>query len=163
MEIFEGDSGSRVSRIEVINTGRRRRFTEDEKLRIVAESFAGRGQALATARQYGISRSLLNRWRKSVRQGLECQKQSDGFVPAFVMPEAFVPVKQVTPPAAMEHPVAPPSGRMEIVARTVVVWSWTAASTLRRCCGSCGVWRRCGDHAADSDEAAPLFGDDCAR
>ena len=43
MEIFEGDIGSRVSRLEVINTGRRRRFTEDEKLRIVAESFAGRG------------------------------------------------------------------------------------------------------------------------
>ncbi|WP_416068530.1 transposase (plasmid) [Rhizobium sp. YTUHZ045] len=124
MEIFEGDSGSRVSRLEVINTGRRRRFTEDEKLRIVAESFAGRGRASATARQYGISRSLLNRWRKSVRQGLHSQKQTDGFVPAFVMPETFVPVKQVTPPAAMEHPVAPPSGRMEIVAangRRVVV------------------------------------------
>jgi transposase len=124
MEIFEGGSGSRVSRLEVINTGRRRRFTEDEKLRIVAESFAGRGQASATARQYGISRSLLNRWRKSVRQGLHDQKQTDGFVPAFVMPEALVPVKQVTPPAATEHPVAPPSGRMEIVAangRRVIV------------------------------------------
>jgi len=124
MEIFEGDRGSRVSRIEVINTGRRRRFSEDEKLRIVAESFAGRGQASATARQYGISRSLLNRWRKSVRQSLHAQKQSDGLVPAFVMPEAFVPVKQVTPPAAMEHSVASPSGRMEIFAangRRVIV------------------------------------------
>lgn len=47
MEIFEGDSGSRASRLK-INTGRRRRFTEDEKLRIVAESFAGRGRASAT-------------------------------------------------------------------------------------------------------------------
>ncbi|MDQ0560006.1 transposase-like protein [Rhizobium mesoamericanum] len=82
MEIFEGDSGSRLSRLEVINTGRRRRFTEDEKLRIVAESFAGRGRASATARQHGISRSLLNRWRKWVRQSLHGQKQIDGFVPA---------------------------------------------------------------------------------
>lgn len=124
MEIFEGGSGSLVSRIEVINTGRRRRFSEDEKLRIVAESFTGRGRASATARQYGISRSLLNRWRKSVRQGLHVQKQSDGFVPAFVMPEAFVPVKQVTPPAAIEHLVASPSGRIEIFAangRRVIV------------------------------------------
>ena len=32
MEILEGDIGSRVSRLEVIHTGRRRRFTEDEKL-----------------------------------------------------------------------------------------------------------------------------------
>ena len=96
MEIFEGDIGSRVSRLEVINTGRRRRFTEDEKLRIVAESFAGRGLASATARQYGISRSLLNRWRKSVRQGLLGHQQTDGFVPAFVTPETFMPVKQAT-------------------------------------------------------------------
>ncbi|WP_437409156.1 transposase [Sinorhizobium meliloti] len=89
----------------MINTGRRRRFTEDEKLRIIAGSFAGRGRASATARQYGISCSLLNGWRKSVRQGLPGQKQTDGFVPAFVRPETFVPVKQVIPPAAMEHPV----------------------------------------------------------
>ncbi len=124
MEIFEGDIGSRVSRLEVINTGRRRRFTEDEKLRIVAESFAGRGLASATARQYGISRSLLNRWRKSVRQGLLGHQQTDGFVPAFVTPETFMPVKQATAPAAMEHPVESASGRMEIVAangRRVVV------------------------------------------
>lgn len=124
MEILEGDSRSRVSRLEVVNTGRRRRFTEDEKLRIVAENFAGRGRASATARQYGISRSLLNRWRKLVRQGLHGEIQPDGFVPALVMPETFVPVKQATPPAAMWHPLAPPSGRMEIVAangRRVVV------------------------------------------
>lgn len=94
MEILGGDSGSRVSRIEVINTGRRRRFSEDEKLRIVAESFAGRGRASATARQYGISRSLLNRWRKSIRQGLHGQKPTDDFVPTFVMAETFMPVKQ---------------------------------------------------------------------
>lgn len=124
MEIFEGDSGSRVSRLEVINTGRRRRFTEDENLRIVAESFSGRGCASATAREYGISRSLLNRWRKSVRQSLHGQKQTDGFVPALVVPETFMPVKQATSPAAMKHPVVSPSGRMEIVAangRRVVV------------------------------------------
>lgn len=69
---------------------------EDEKLRIVAESFAGRGRASATARQYGISRSLLNRWRKSVRQGLHSQKQTDGFVPALAVPETFMPVKQAS-------------------------------------------------------------------
>lgn len=135
MEILEGDIGSRVSRLEVIHTGRRRRFTEDEKLRIVAESFAGRGRASATARQYGISRSLLNRWRKSVRQGLHGQKHPDGFVPACVMPETFVPVKQVPVPAAMEHPVASACGRMEIVAangRRVVVDSSVDVDALLR-------------------------------
>jgi hypothetical protein len=66
----EGDITTPVSRLEVINTGRRRRFTEDEKLRIVAESFAGKSRASATARQYGISRSLLNRW---LHQPLGCK------------------------------------------------------------------------------------------
>ncbi|WP_234189930.1 hypothetical protein [Shinella sp. NM-101] len=34
------------------------------------------------------------------------KKQTDGFVPAFIIPETFVPVKLVTPPAAIEHLVS---------------------------------------------------------
>ena len=45
--------------LEVVETGRRRRWTEDEKLRIVAESLSGRRLVSSTARRYGISRSLL--------------------------------------------------------------------------------------------------------
>ena len=40
-------------------TGRRQRWTEDEKLRIVAESLSGARQGSSTARRHGISRSLL--------------------------------------------------------------------------------------------------------
>ena len=46
-------------RLEVVETGRRRRWTEDEKLRIVAESLSGARQGSSTARRHGISRSLL--------------------------------------------------------------------------------------------------------
>jgi len=46
-------------RLEVVETGRRRRWTEDEKLRIVAESLSGSRQVSSTARRHGISRSLL--------------------------------------------------------------------------------------------------------
>jgi transposase len=40
-----------VQRLEVVNTGRRRRWSEDEKLRIVEESFQGHRQVSATARR----------------------------------------------------------------------------------------------------------------
>ena len=121
MNTIEGDITAPVSRLEVINTGRRRRFTEDEKLRIVAESFAGKSRASATARQYGISRSLLNRWRKSVRQGLLGDRHSAGFVPAFVVPDTCLPVAA---PVATDVAKSASCERMEVVSlngRRVIV------------------------------------------
>ncbi len=44
-----------VQRLEVVNTGRRRRWSLDEKLRIVGESFQGHRQVSATARRHDIS------------------------------------------------------------------------------------------------------------
>jgi transposase len=46
-------------RLEVVETGRRRRWSEDEKVRIVLESLAGPRLVAATARRHGISRSQL--------------------------------------------------------------------------------------------------------
>ena len=46
----------RVERLEIVETGRRRRWSEDEKLKIVVESFQSPRQVAATARQHGISR-----------------------------------------------------------------------------------------------------------
>lgn len=45
-----------VSRLEVVETGRRRRWSDAEKLRVVAESMAGSRLVAATARRHGISR-----------------------------------------------------------------------------------------------------------
>jgi transposase len=58
---------AQVERLEVVETGRRRRWSEDEKLKIVLESLQVPRQVAATARRYGISRSLLLRWRRSFR------------------------------------------------------------------------------------------------
>ena len=55
---------AQVERLEVVETGRRRRWSEDEKLKIVLESLQAPRQVAATARRYGISRSLLLRWRR---------------------------------------------------------------------------------------------------
>ena len=135
MDIFKGDGGSQVSRLEVIHTGRRRRFTEDEKLRIVTESFAGRGRVSAVARQYGISRSLLNRWRQAVRQGLHGKKQSDGFVPACVVPETYVAMTSAPHSVAKEATLSLSGERMEVVSsngRRVIVGGGVDIEALLR-------------------------------
>lgn len=106
-----------VSRLDVVDTGRRRRWTEEEKLRIVMESLSGPRLGSATARRYGIARSLLLKWRRQfdVRAG------ASRFVPAVVVPE---------------RPTVPPSsGRMEIVAsngRRVVVDAGVEVAALAR-------------------------------
>src|SRR6266550_4036601 len=80
---------TQVERLEVVDTGRRRRWTEDKKLKIVLESLQTPRQISATARRYGISRSLLIRWRRAFRaernDGVE---QQHGFVPAMVAAES---------------------------------------------------------------------------
>src|SRR5450756_3258323 len=59
----------KVSRLEVISTGARRRWTLAEKQRIVAESYDGRRQVSATARRNGLSASHLFTWRRLAREG----------------------------------------------------------------------------------------------
>ena len=56
-----------VERLAIIETGRRRRWSDDEKLRIVTESLAGPRLASATARRYGISPGQLFTWRRELR------------------------------------------------------------------------------------------------
>src|SRR3984893_6833915 len=58
---------AQVARLEGVETCRRRRWSEDEKLKIVLESLQKPRQVAATARRYGISRSLLLRWRRLFR------------------------------------------------------------------------------------------------
>jgi transposase len=78
---------AQVQRLEVVELGRRRRWTTEAKVRIVEESFAGWRQASATARRHGISSSLLFAWRKAYRAGTLVGAASSGFVPAVVVEE----------------------------------------------------------------------------
>lgn len=80
---------SKVERLEVIETGRRRRWSDDEKLRIVMESLQPPRAISSTARRHGISRSLLVRWRRSFRpEPAGPGAQQPGFVPAMVVATA---------------------------------------------------------------------------
>ncbi|WP_347341684.1 IS66-like element accessory protein TnpA [Bradyrhizobium uaiense] len=71
----------------MVDTGRRQRWSEDEKLKIVLESLQAPRQVAATARRYGVSRSLLLRWRRSFRLEPKDAADQPGFVPAIVVAE----------------------------------------------------------------------------
>src|SRR5213083_3392708 len=89
---------AQVERLQVVDTGRRRRWSEEEKLKIVVESFQGSRQVAATARRYGISRSLLLRWRRSFHpEPTDATGQQMGFVPARVVPDAGTTPGPVVP------------------------------------------------------------------
>lgn len=81
-----------ISPIEILpadDLGRRRDWTDEEKIRIVEESLRGFRQGSVTARRYGLSRSLLTRWRREYRGGLLCGSLRQAFVPlALSSPEA---------------------------------------------------------------------------
>lgn len=78
-----------ISPIEVLSAddlGRRRDWSDEEKVRIVEESLQGFRQGSVTARRYGLSRSLLTRWRREYRSGLLSASASTSFVPLTISP-----------------------------------------------------------------------------
>ena len=90
-----------ISPIEVLSAddlGRRRDWSDEEKVRIVEESLQGFRQGSATARRYGLSRSLLTTWRRQYRRGLLSVSASTSFVPLAISP----------PPAASSEVTSPP-------------------------------------------------------
>ena len=100
-------NGLQVERLEVVETGRRRRWSEDEKLKIVFESFQFPGQMTATARRHGISRSQLYLWRRAFRAAqAETAEPQTGFVPATIAVEPQLP--------APESSASPAPGKIEI-------------------------------------------------
>lgn len=97
------DAHSFMTQVEVLSvtdSGRRRRWSTAEKIRIVEESLSRPRMASSTARRYDISRTLLTRWRKDYRAGLLGCGPSTRFAPVMIAPEPE--------PARPEVPVAPP-------------------------------------------------------
>jgi len=115
---------AQVRRLEVVETGRRRRWTEDEKLRIITESLSGPRLTAATARRYGISPGLLYTWRRAFRAApIGAEDSAPGFVSAVVVPETL----------AMSGRSL--TGRMEIVVakgRRIIVDADVEAAALAR-------------------------------
>jgi transposase len=115
---------TQLERLEVVETGRRRRWSDDEKLRIVTESFEAPRAISSTARRHGISRSLLMTWRRAFGpEPISAQSEQSGFARVVLAAE-------VEPAVA-----ATPSGRMVIVVgrdRRVIVDAGVDAAALAR-------------------------------
>jgi transposase len=95
-----------INRLEIIDTGRRRRWSDEAKLRIVEESFSGPRLASATARRHGIS----SREHNSAREGR--LGESIGFVPAVIARE---PAEKGTGPDCSRIEIVSANGRRVIV------------------------------------------------
>jgi transposase len=82
----------RVCRGEVLSwPERRRRWSWEEKARIVAESLAPGAVASAIARRHGLHPNQLYGWRKELRgaaAGAAAGERLPGFVPVVVMDDA---------------------------------------------------------------------------
>ncbi|WP_296645110.1 IS66-like element accessory protein TnpA [Roseinatronobacter sp.] len=103
-----------VEILSVTDTGRRRRWTDAEKVRIVEESFGAPGRVAETARRHDLGRSLLVRWRRQYRDGeLAVGSELHRFTPLTVSEQdvSGIPSERATP----EADVAPVSaGLVEI-------------------------------------------------
>jgi transposase len=85
-----------IRRLEVITgTVRRRRFSDDDKARIVEETLAPGAVVSEVARRHGLSPQQLFGWRRQARQPVATSREADAarFVPAVVgapLPERTV-------------------------------------------------------------------------
>lgn len=92
----------RIQVLSVSDTGRRRRWTDDEKARIVEESHCDGVTLAEVARRHEISRSMLYDWRYRHKYGmLGCATQFIRLVPQDDGPasEGLPPVPASQPPA----------------------------------------------------------------
>lgn len=131
----------KISRLEVVATGARRRWTPEAKQRIVAESYFVPRNVSATARRHGMSTSQLFTWRRLAREGkLGIAEHDVAFVPAIIAerepvlvgPQADGGVTRSTTRVDTQTPVA---GRMEIVlagSRRLIVGSDVESEALAR-------------------------------
>ena len=85
-----------VRRLEVITgTGRRRRFSDEDKARIVEETLSPGAVVSEVARRHGLSPQQLFGWRRQARQPVvtSTDTRAPQFVPAVIeaeLPEATV-------------------------------------------------------------------------
>jgi transposase len=105
-----GTKADGFRRVEVITgVGRRRRWSDDEKARIVAESLDPATTASAVARRHGLHVSQLFTWRQQLQRRASSVETSGtpGFVPVLLAEDSAAPAEAV--------------GRMEIALGPAVV------------------------------------------
>ena len=105
--------------VEII-TGRerRRRWSVQDKLRLVAEMAEPGARVRAVAARHGVCESLLFTWRRQVRDGVLVAAEMPVFMPVqmlgtpLAMPGLSRP--ETPPPASRPAPARPQAGLIEI-------------------------------------------------
>ena len=113
---------------------RRRRWRDEEKLRILAELDEPGARFNDVARRHDVSRGLLWQWRDAQRRG-KLVAETAGFVPLRIVPELPAPEPQGLVPAASIDPENEADNRIEIVlpdGTAVRVAEGISAAVLRR-------------------------------
>ena len=113
---------------------RRRRWRDEEKLRILAELEEPGVRFNDVARRHDVSRGLLWQWRDAQRRG-KLVAEVAGFVPLRIVPELPAPEPQGSMPAASIDPESEADSRIEIVlpdGTAVRVAEGISAAVLRR-------------------------------
>jgi transposase len=97
----------------VINgAGGRRRWSMDDKARIVAETLEPNAIISEVARRYGLRPQQVFAWRREARkQAASAQQESPTFVPAVVTPPEPAPPRRAGP---RRRKIAPDAGVIEI-------------------------------------------------
>lgn len=107
----------RPRRVEVFTEPERRRNWSDEtKIAIVAESLAPGINISAVARRHGLNPQQLFGWRRRFRNEATAMIESAqaGSEPALAFVPAVLDVSGPTPPSALPPPSSPPEGTIEV-------------------------------------------------
>ena len=106
--------GGRGGPVEVISGRERRRaWTTEQKLQIVAESFAAGASPIAVARRHGIGSGLLYTWRQQLVRGelgTVVPEATPGFARVEIVPTPTGTEMPAAMPREPEGEVTPPDG-----------------------------------------------------
>ncbi|KWV56636.1 insertion sequence protein [Rhizobium altiplani] len=117
-----------LQRIEVFTgTGRRRDWSDEEKDRIVAESYSGEMSVSAVARRHGLSPGQLFTWRRQVRSQAK-QEALPMFVPAVIDRPAELPPTLRKTTTRSSRPIA--AIELEVGGAIVRIASGTDRATI---------------------------------
>jgi transposase len=124
--------------VEIISgRERRRRWSTEDKLRLVAETYEPGAAIRAVAARHGVCESLLFTWRRQVREGVLTPPEMATFMPVQMLEAPLTAAPHSGPPPRRASPTrsAAPTGLIEIElgnGRQVRVGSDVNLAALRR-------------------------------
>ena len=135
----DGNAGADGFRcVEVITGARRRRdWSDDAKLAIIAESFTTTTTVSAGARRHGIDKNQLFQWRRQFREGAFEQAGQIDFVPVVSAHADETAIMTTADPVGATHDDLAEAAMIEVVVGTMTVRVPPSAdeTTLRRILG----------------------------